>query len=79
MIQSVVRNDLNHVYVFTVNEVPYISIVESSADWPWLVMFDQHGMMETAFIVENPQSYLSKPEFRRIGSVEEVLKHDKHN
>ena len=38
----------------------------------WLVMFTYDGVMESAFVVERPERYLSKPGFEWIGSLNEV-------
>lgn len=74
-IHQVVSNPANWVYIYQVNNVPYVTIVDHGAiaERPWLVIFDMNGIMETAFIVENPSRYLNKPEFSRIGSVQELL------
>ncbi|HEY67722.1 MAG TPA: hypothetical protein G4N97_05560 [Thermoflexia bacterium] len=39
----------------------------------WLVMFALDGLMESAYIVENPDRYLSKPVFDLLGPLSEVL------
>ena len=39
----------------------------------WLVMFDRGGWMESAFVVESPQHYLSKSAFEPIGSLTEII------
>jgi hypothetical protein len=35
-------------------------------------MFSYDGMMESAFVVERPERYLSKPGFEQIGLLSEV-------
>lgn len=79
IIYQVIGDEANHVYLFHMNDVDYVTIVETNQIRPWLVMFDLHRLMETAFIVENPQSYLAKREFSRIGTVQEVLSNDRSN
>lgn len=78
MIHQVLTGNANIVYLFHMNGVDYVTIVEPAVQ-PWLVMFDLHGLMETAFIVENPQSYLNKREFSQIGTVQRVLSHERAN
>lgn len=78
IIQGVLTEDANIVYLFHMNGVDYVTIVEPT-ERPWLVMFDLNGLMETAFIVENPQSYLNKREFSQIGTVQRVLSHERPN
>lgn len=74
LIHLLVATPANPVYLYQVNNVPYVTVVEAAAPQrPWLVMFDLNGLMETAFIVENPTSYLSKPEFSRLGTIQELL------
>ena len=74
IIRQIVAQPLNQVYIFRITTESYVTVVESSADRPWLVMFDLTGLMETAFIVENPSSYLNKAEFLRLGTIAELLK-----
>lgn len=77
-IHQVLTGNANIVYLFHMNGVDYVTIVEPTAR-PWLVMFDLNGLMETAFIVENPQSYLNKREFSQVGTVQRVLSHERAN
>lgn len=79
IIYQVIGDEANHVYLFQNNDVDYVTIVEANQIRPWLVMFDLHALMETAFIVENPQSYLAKREFSRIGTIQKVLSNDRSN
>lgn len=74
-----IGDDAKHVYLFQMNDIAYVTIVEADQARPWLVMFDLQGLMETAFIVENPQSYLAKREFSQIGTIQKVLSHDEPN
>lgn len=79
IIYQVIGDDAKHVYLFQMNDIAYVTIVEADQARPWLVMFDLQGLMETAFIVENPQSYLAKREFSQIGTIQKVLSHDEPN
>jgi hypothetical protein len=78
IVQGVLTEDANIVYLFHMNGVDYVTIVEPT-ERPWLVMFDLNGLMETAFIVENPQSYLNKREFSQVDTVQRVLSHERAN
>jgi hypothetical protein len=43
----------------------------------WVVMFSADAIMETAFVIENPDSYLQPNLFEQIGSLGEVLHESK--
>jgi hypothetical protein len=73
VISSVVSDDEATVHVYWYEGTPYIAVVAVIENRHWLVMFGLDGVMETAFVVENPDSYLSKPEFELLGSIDEVL------
>lgn len=77
IIRAVISNAASRVYLFQVPDEAYVALVEPSAARPWLVMCDLRGIMETAFIVENPQGYLSKNEFLYIDTVQQVLRNDR--
>ena len=53
--------------------VAYVSVVGLIDDQPWLVMFSFTGVLESAYIVERPQYYLSEPEFERICALGDIL------
>lgn len=38
-----------------------------------LKMFSADAIMETAFVIENPDSYLQSSLFEQVGSLDEVL------
>jgi hypothetical protein len=50
-----------------------VTVVAVIEDRHWLVMFGLDGVMESAYVVENPDRYLSKPDFEKLGLVSEVL------
>ncbi len=59
-------------YRYWYDRAPYVAVVALIHDQHWLVMFAYDGMLESAFVVERPERYLSKPGFERIGSLGEV-------
>lgn len=61
------------VYLYKYGGTEYPTIVANIENAWWLVMFDWNGVMETAFVVSNPQAYLQKPEFEDIGTLTEVM------
>lgn len=73
IISTIVTDDGATVYIYWHAGTPYATVVAIIEDRHWLVMFALDGVMETAYVVENPDHYLSKPEFERLGSVSEVL------
>ena len=52
--------------------MPYVTVVATVHTQQWLVMFTYNGVLESAFVVENPERYLSKPGFEWIESLGEV-------
>ena len=73
IISKVVCEDEASIYIYWYAGTPYISVVSIVQDSHWLIMFALNGILESAFVIENPDSYLSKPEFEALGSVREVL------
>ncbi len=62
------------VYIHWHQSVAYPVVVEADFEGrPWLVMISLDGMMESAFIVENPTIYLNKLDFERVGLLLEVF------
>lgn len=61
------------VYIYWHFDTPYVAIVSILQSQHWLAMFGMDGLMESAYIVENPNRYLSKPVFDLIGPLSEVL------
>jgi hypothetical protein len=72
VIHSVLQNESAQVFRYWYNRKPYLTLVAAVQSRQWLVMFSYDGVMETAFIVERPKQYLSKPGFEEIGSLSEV-------
>ena len=52
----------------------YIAVASTINDKVWLVIASFDGIMETAFIVENPDTYLQRESFRFVGLMNEVTR-----
>ena len=61
------------VYTYWHGEVAYVTVGTVFQERHWLVMFSLDGWMESAYVVENPDRYLSKSVFELIGSLNEVI------
>lgn len=77
VIRTVVVQPAAQVYLYWYstadNRVAYVSVVGLVDDQQWLVMFSFTGVLESAYIVERPQYYLSEPEFERICALGDIL------
>ncbi len=73
IIRSVLTTSDATVFLYWHQDVAYATVVCQVDGDLWLVMFSLDAIMETAFVVENPDSYLRPTLFERIGSLEEVL------
>jgi hypothetical protein len=73
IIRTILTNEKASVYLCWYDEVVFPAVTTKLAGRLWLVMFSLGGIMESAFIVENPNSYLNKPNFEYIGLLSEVL------
>ena len=73
IIQSVLEDAQAQVYVYWHKDTPYVTVVSILQRQHWLVMFSLDGLMESAYVVEHPERYLSKPVFEWVGSLSEVL------
>jgi hypothetical protein len=73
IILTTLEDERARVYVYWHNEVAYVSVVAVVQNRHWLVMFSLDGRIESAYVVENPDRYLSKSVFELIGSLNEVI------
>ncbi|MFN8492757.1 MAG: hypothetical protein U0350_34460 [Caldilineaceae bacterium] len=73
VIQAVLTTDDAQIYLYWYNESAYITVTAIINTQYWLVMFSLDGAMESAYVVENPERYLNKKEFERIGLLSEIL------
>jgi len=72
VILTVLRDESARVYRYWYDYVPYVTVVATVEDRQWLVMFAYDGLLESAFVLERPEQYLSKPGFEWIGLLNEV-------
>ena len=72
IILTVLQDKTGRVYRYWYNGIPYVTVVATVDTRQWLVMFAYDGVLESAFVVERPEQYLSKPGFEWIGSLSEV-------
>lgn len=74
LIHQVVHQVQAQIYIYWHNNiVPYISVVNMIDGNTWLVMFNTDGILESAYVVERPQYYLSEPEFELICELGDLL------
>lgn len=73
VIQTVLSVPNAIVYVYTYKGAIYPTVVAQLAEIYWLVMVSMDGIMESAYVVENPETYLSQPDFELVGLLKEVL------
>ncbi len=73
IIRTVLEAAQAKVYVYRHHDVPYVVVTTIVQSRHWLVMLALDGVMESAYVVENPGSYLSKPVFEMVGWLNEVL------
>lgn len=72
IIQTVVTTPIASIYAYHDHGAVYVVIVTVVQNRTWLVMFDMNGILESAYIVDRPKHYLSKPAFELLGRLEEL-------
>jgi hypothetical protein len=72
-IETILTTDTARVYLYWHGHDAYPTVVTVLDGNHWLVIFSWDGVLESAFVVENPSSYLSPPTFEFIGLLCEVL------
>lgn len=73
IILTVLENADAQAYIYRHKDTPYVAIMTVVQGHHWLVMFTLDGVMESAYIVEHPDHYLSKPSFELLGPLSEVM------
>jgi len=73
IVQRVLTTSEATIYLYRHEDVVYPTVVCPFGGKLWLVMFSVDAVIETAFAVENPDSYLQPALFERIGTLDEVL------
>jgi len=61
------------VYVYWHGDTPYIAMVAVIQECHWLVMFTLDAWIESAYVVEYQDRYLSKSVFEPVGLISEAL------
>ncbi len=62
------------IYVYYADNSAYLSVAAWLEDRLWLVIASLNGVMETAFVVENSETYLNRVAFEYVGKMGEVVK-----
>lgn len=74
LIRRLLKSEDASIYVYYVDDTPYLVVAAPFQERLWLVMASVDGMMETAFVVENPSAYLERDAFQYIGKLGEVVR-----
>jgi hypothetical protein len=73
LVWTVLQDLQAQVYLYRYHDILYVAVVAVVEQRHWLVMFAMDGVMESAYVVERPEQYLSHPAFAYIGSLSEVM------
>ena len=74
LIRRLLESEDANIYVYYGDDTPYLCIAAPLEERLWLVMASFDGIMETAFVVENPTTYLERSAFHHVGQLGEVMK-----
>lgn len=74
LIYRLLKSEDANIYVYYSDDIPYLCVAAPLEERLWLVVASFDGRMETAFVVENPTTYLERPAFRRVGKLGEVMR-----
>ncbi|NES97310.1 MAG: hypothetical protein F6K32_19225 [Desertifilum sp. SIO1I2] len=72
IITAIVTSRDAKVYIYMHETIIYPTLVAIIENKVWLVMIGLDGVLETAFPPDNPERYLSQPQFFYWGSVQEL-------
>jgi hypothetical protein len=73
VILAVLGDPHAQVYIYQHHVTPYVAVVAVIEHFHWLVMFSLDGLIESAYVVEHPDHYLSKSTFDLVGPLSEVI------
>lgn len=73
LIRRLFENNDAAIYVYYTREAAYLAVASRYNDSLWLSIASFDGVMETAFVVENPDAYLQREPFRFMGLMNEVM------
>jgi hypothetical protein len=74
VIQHVLEAEGVLVYIYSTGESPYLAVDAWLNSRLWLVIVSFEGIMETAFVVENSETYLDREAFPYVGKMSEVVR-----
>jgi hypothetical protein len=73
LIRRLLADENAEIHVYYADETPFLAVATHSEGQVWLVIASFEGVMETAFVVENPDAYLNRPMFQYVGRLAEVM------
>jgi len=73
LIRRILTEKTATIYVYYADDTPYLAVSWQWGEDLWLVISSLEGVIETAFVVENPESYLNRSVFHYLGQMEEVV------
>jgi len=72
VIISIMLNQDAQLYVYTFQDHSYPTVVAPVEERLWLVMIGMDGVMETAFPLRDPTTYLADPAYSHLGRLQEL-------
>jgi hypothetical protein len=72
MVWTILQDPQAHVYLYRYHDTPYVAVV-MVGHHHWLVMFAVDGVMESAYVLDRPECYLSNPAFEFVSFLREVM------
>jgi len=74
IITTIVHDPQARVFVYWYNQRAYPTVVSVIGGEHWLVMPDEGGFLESAFVIDRPERYLMRSQFQESGMLEEILR-----
>jgi hypothetical protein len=71
IITTIVNDPQARVFVYRHNQRAYPTVVSVIGGEHWLVMLDESGFLESAFVIDRPERYLMRSQFQESGVLEE--------
>jgi hypothetical protein len=71
---DLVRDGQNVIYLYEVVKRHYYAVTGVVHNRPWIVIFGDKGLMETAFPPIDMENYLERRGFALLGRIDEVLR-----
>lgn len=72
VVGAVAADEGAQVYLCRTGEVDYPVLLSRMTGYPWMVMFDMHGAVETATPLSNPVAYFGDDRFVRLGMARDL-------